>query len=106
MYLVHARFHIAPPSGVPDLLKELARQSLRADDRVEHLSVHPHPPQQFTLGFYLFSQSLREAEDHARGVCTRLLSDARWLPPARLLSVGVPLIPPALLDEWPGAPRY
>ncbi|KFG71160.1 hypothetical protein [Streptomyces mutabilis] len=99
MYLVHARFRIASPAGVPDLLTELARQSLRVDDGVEHLSVHPHPPHQFTLGFYLLSQSLRDAEDHARRVCIRLLADAHWLPPTRLLSVGVPLAPPALLDE-------
>ncbi|WP_236243789.1 hypothetical protein [Streptomyces sp. CC228A] len=104
MYLVHARFRIEPPAEVPVALRELARRSLKADDGVEHLSVHPHPPHQFTLGFYLLSDSLREAEDHTRRVCARLLADARWLPPARLLSVGVPLVAPALLGDWPGTP--
>ncbi|MEU7278976.1 hypothetical protein AB0A69_09395 [Streptomyces sp. NPDC045431] len=101
MYLVHAHFELVPPHEVPGVLRELARSSLLPSDRVEHLSVHPRSPHAFTLGFYSTAGSLAEAESGATAVCRRLLAEARWLPPARLTRVGVPLIAPALLGDWP-----
>ncbi|MFD6229975.1 hypothetical protein ACFWFZ_24340 [Streptomyces sp. NPDC060232] len=92
MYLVHARLRTVPPAHVPDDLRETARAGLRPRDRVEHLAVHPQSAEHFTLGFFLLSDSLEEAERHAESVCRRLLG-ARALPPARLLDVGVPLMP-------------
>ncbi|MFC9813697.1 hypothetical protein ACFVJM_16705 [Streptomyces virginiae] len=92
MYLVHARLRTVPPAEVPDDLREAVRAALCPRDRVEHLAVHPQSAEHFTLGFYLLSGSLREAERHAESVCRRLLG-ARVLPPARLLDVGVPLMP-------------
>ncbi|MEU5150880.1 hypothetical protein NRK68_15055 [Streptomyces yangpuensis] len=86
---------------VPDDLREAARAGLRPRDRVEHLAVHPQSAEHFTLGFYLLSQSLEEAEQHAESVCRRLLG-ARVLPTARLLDVGVPLLPMALLEQRSG----
>ncbi|MFB8398608.1 hypothetical protein [Streptomyces yangpuensis] len=86
---------------VPDDLREAARAGLRPWDRVEHLAVHPQSAEHFTLGFYLLSQSLEEAEQHAESVCRRLLG-ARVLPTARLLDVGVPLLPMALLEQRSG----
>ncbi|MBZ9596524.1 hypothetical protein K7B06_15685 [Streptomyces erythrochromogenes] len=101
MYLVHARLRTVPPVEVPDDLREAARAGLRPRDRVEHLAVHPQSAEHFTLGFYLLSQSLEEAEQHAESVCRRLLG-ARVLPTARLLDVGVPLLPMALLEQRSG----
>ncbi|WP_235439098.1 hypothetical protein [Streptomyces yangpuensis] len=86
---------------VPDDLREAARAGLRPRDRVEHLAVHPQSAEHFTLGFYLLSESLEEAERHAESVCRRLLG-ARVLPTARLLDVGVPLMPMALLEQRSG----
>ncbi|MGW9070462.1 hypothetical protein ACWGQT_13610 [Streptomyces yangpuensis] len=86
---------------VPDDLREAARAGLRPRDRVEHLAVHPQSAEHFTLGFYLLSESLEEAEQHAESVCRRLLG-ARVLPTARLLDVGVPLLPMALLEQRSG----
>ncbi|MFC9587175.1 hypothetical protein ACFVJ8_30715 [Streptomyces yangpuensis] len=86
---------------VPDDLREAARAGLRPRDRVEHLAVHPQSAEHFTLGFYLLSESLEEAERHAESVCRRLLG-ARVLPTARLLDVGVPLMPLALLEQRSG----
>ncbi|MFJ3977946.1 hypothetical protein [Streptomyces sp. NPDC090021] len=86
---------------VPHDLREAARAGLRPRDRVEHLAVHPQSAEHFTLGFYLLSASLEEAERHAESVCRRLLG-ARVLPPAHLLDVGVPLMPPALLEQRSG----
>ncbi|MCJ1680588.1 hypothetical protein MTF65_25210 [Streptomyces sp. APSN-46.1] len=92
MYLVHARLCTIPPALVPDDLREAARAGLAVRDRVEHLAVHPQSAHHFTLGFYLLSDSLEEAEQRAEAICLRLLG-ARVLPPARLLGVGVPLMP-------------
>lgn len=92
MYLVHARLRTVPPAEVPDDLRDTARAGLRPRDRVEHLAVHPQSAEHFTLGFYLLSDSLDEAERHAESVCRRLLG-TRALPPAHLLDVGVPLMP-------------
>ncbi|APU40829.1 MULTISPECIES: hypothetical protein [unclassified Streptomyces] len=97
MYLVHARLRTIPPAHVPDDLRETARAGLRPRDRVEHLAVHPQSAEHFTLGFFLLSDSLEEAERQAESVCRRLLG-ARALPPARLLDVGVPLMPMAVRE--------
>ncbi len=70
-------------------------------DRVEHLAVHPQSAEHFTLGFYLLSDSLEEAELRAEAVCRRMLG-ARVLPRARLLDVGVPLMPLSLLEQRTG----
>ncbi|MFE0579283.1 MULTISPECIES: hypothetical protein [unclassified Streptomyces] len=101
MYLVHARLRTVPPVEVPDDLREAARAGLRPRDRVEHLAVHPQSAEHFTLGFYLLSDSLEEAERHAESVCRRLLG-ARALPAARLLDVGVPLMPVSLMERRSG----
>ncbi|MEV6676169.1 hypothetical protein AB0N09_04780 [Streptomyces erythrochromogenes] len=98
MYLVHARLRTVPPVEVPDDLREAARAGLCPRDRVEHLAVHPQSAEHFTLGFYLHSDSLEEAERHAEAVCRRLLG-VRALPSARLLDVGVPLMPVSLLER-------
>lgn len=95
MYLVHARLRTVPPAEVPDDLREAVRAGLRPGDRVEHLAVHPQSAGHFTLGFYLLSDSLEAAERHAESVCHRLLG-IRALPRARLLGVGVPLLPLSL----------
>lgn len=100
MYLVHAHLRTVPPTEVPEDLREAARAGLRPGDRVEHLAVHPQSPDLFTLGFYLLSDSLEEAERHAESVCRRLLG-ARALPQARLLGVGVPLQPVSLSSAPP-----
>ncbi|GLX18375.1 MULTISPECIES: hypothetical protein [Streptomyces] len=99
MYLVHARLRTVPPAEVPDDLREAARTGLCPADGVEHLAVHPQSADLFTLGFYLLSDSLEEAEQHAESVCRRLLA-ARALPESRLLGVGVPLMPVSLPDRW------
>ncbi|MFJ4865258.1 hypothetical protein [Streptomyces sp. NPDC088748] len=98
MYLVHARLRTVPPAEVPCDLRETARAGLSPGDRVEHLAVHPQSTEHFTLGFYLLSDSLEDAERHAESVCRRLLA-ARSLPAARLLDVGVPLMPMPLLER-------
>ncbi|MFF7298390.1 hypothetical protein [Streptomyces sp. NPDC008265] len=101
MYLVHARLRTVPPTEVPDDLRETARAGLSPGDRVEHLAVHPQSAEHFTLGFYLLSDSLKEAELRAEAVCRRMLG-ARVLPRARLLDVGVPLMPLSLLEQRTG----
>jgi len=98
MFLVHARFEVLEPAEVPLDIGSLIRNSLVQRDAVEHLSVHPLPPRHFVLGFYLLSESLAEAEAGTEVICRRLLGDRR-LPPATLLSVGVPLLAP-LIGEW------
>ncbi|MFE9634220.1 hypothetical protein [Streptomyces sp. NPDC006463] len=92
MYLVHARLRTAPPAHLPDDLREAARAGLDPGDRVEHLAVHPQSAGHFTLGFYLVADCLEEAERRAESACRRLLAVGA-LPQARLLGVGVPLMP-------------
>ncbi|MEU9234556.1 hypothetical protein [Streptomyces subrutilus] len=98
MYLVHARLRTVPPAEVPGDLRQAVRAGLRPADRVEHLAVHPQSAEDFTLGFFLLSDSLEEAERRAAHVCRRLLT-ARALPDARLLGVGVPLVPLSLPEH-------
>ncbi|MFD3698597.1 hypothetical protein ACFWUZ_21005 [Streptomyces sp. NPDC058646] len=101
MYLVHARLRAAPPHELPDDLREAVRAGLDPADQVEHLAVHPQRAGHFTLGFYLLDDSLEAAERHAESVCRRLLG-TRVLPAARLLDVGVPLMPLSLSDTGTG----
>lgn len=98
MFLVHARFEVSESAEVPLEIGPLIRDSLVQSDAVEHLAVHPLPPRQFVLGFYLLSESLVQAEAGTEVICRRLLNDG-LLPPATLLSVGVPLLP-LLLGGW------
>ncbi|MER5474680.1 hypothetical protein ABZX90_38890 [Streptomyces sp. NPDC002935] len=93
MYLVHT--HLQLPSGdeLPQNIRALVRSAIVPHDRVEHVAVHPTPPSQLTLGFYLLAGSLDEAEGRAVRVCHRLLCDVPQFASARLTGAGVPLMP-------------
>ncbi|MFF3615588.1 hypothetical protein [Streptomyces sp. NPDC002580] len=93
MYLIHA--HLELPSGEepPVNIKVLVRSAIVPRDRVEHISVHPLPPSELILGFYLLAARLEEAEERTVRVCHRLLRDVPQLALARLTGAGVPLMP-------------
>ncbi|MER5381847.1 hypothetical protein OG788_07560 [Streptomyces sp. NBC_00647] len=93
MYLVHT--HLELPSGeeLPQNIRALVRSAIVSRDLVEHVAVHPTPPSHLTLGFYLLTESLDEAEERAVRVCHRLLCDVPQLATARLTGAGVPLMP-------------
>ncbi|MFE0629366.1 hypothetical protein ACFW3D_20700 [Streptomyces sp. NPDC058864] len=102
MYLVHAHLELPPGEELPQNVKALVRSSIVPRDRVEHVAVHPVPPSELTLGFYLLAGGLDEAEERALRVCRRLLCDVDQLAAARLTGAGVPLMPLAFLPRRPG----
>lgn len=99
MYLVHAQ--LALPSGdqVPPDIRDVVRTAITADDRVEHVAVHPRSASALTLGFYVLADVLEEAEERAVRVCDRLLREVPQLATARLTGVGVPLMPLAFTPQ-------
>ncbi|MET9803748.1 hypothetical protein [Streptomyces sp. NPDC006368] len=93
MYLVHAHLELPFGRELPYDVRNLLKSALRPDDEVEHLAVHPRSPSWLTLGCYLLAHRLEEAEARTARVCRRLVDEVPALGGARLLDVGVPLLP-------------
>ncbi|BBC34922.1 hypothetical protein SGFS_062160 [Streptomyces graminofaciens] len=99
MYLVHAHLELPSAGQLPCGAKDMIRAAAEADDRVEHVSVHPRSPSRLTLGIYLLAACLEEAEQRAARVSRRLSRDVPVLRGARLLDAAVPLMPLAFERE-------
>ncbi|WP_405915967.1 hypothetical protein [Streptomyces sp. NBC_00728] len=95
MYLVHTHLELSSGEELPQNIRALVRSAIVTRDRVEHVAVHPAPPSELTLGFYLLAGVLEEAEARSVRVCRRLLRDVPQLATARLTGAGVPLMPSA-----------
>jgi len=91
MYLVHAHLDLPPGEQLPLDIRTLVRSAITADDGIEHVAVHPRRPRELTLGLYLLSDTLGEAEQRAVDVCGRLIREVPQLTSARLIGAGVPV---------------
>ncbi|MFE9862861.1 hypothetical protein ACFYPZ_08830 [Streptomyces sp. NPDC005506] len=82
------------PQNLADLLRDLARP----DDGVEHVVVHPHPGRGVTVGVYLLSDRLREAEETAARLCGRAVTEIGPLSGWAVGRSEAPLLAPYDLD--------
>ncbi|MGW7264234.1 hypothetical protein [Streptomyces sp. NPDC054842] len=99
MYLVHAHLELPGADELPPGIRVSVRRAIVPADRVEHVAVHPRPPRGLTLGLYLLSGALEEAEERALRVCERLLCAMPELAGARLTGAGVPVLPLAFVPQ-------
>lgn len=100
MYLVHTellnrKVDLCIPQNLADLLRALAHP----DDRVEHVVIHPRPGHGVTVGVYLLTERLRDAEETAARLCGRAVDAIGPLPGWRVGRSEAPLLAPYGLDD-------
>jgi hypothetical protein len=93
VYLIHARLVAESGDVPPESAAEAVMQCALPEERVEHVTAHPLAASGPTLGLFLLSASLAEAERSAHAVCTRALETARELRGFRLVTCQV-AVPP------------
>jgi hypothetical protein len=99
MHLIHVR--LSAPVGAPERTDMAAIISSYAEegDGLEHISVHPEPPQGVTLGFFLLAASLAGAEDSAVRLTRRALEGHPGLRGYRVAAAGTALVPGPWWEE-------
>jgi hypothetical protein len=96
MYLVHAQLKGPPGQALPAQTAQLVLTHAEPQDRLEHISAHPHASPHPVLGLFLLAADLDEAELRAGLACHRALARCPSLRNWRLVTAQVPLIVPPL----------
>ncbi|MGW0118815.1 hypothetical protein [Streptomyces sp. NPDC003327] len=99
MYLVHTELlNRKEDLCIPQDLALLLRALAHPDDGVEHVVVHPRAGRGLTVGVYLLSERLRDAEETAARLCGRAVAGTGPLPGWRVGRSEAPLLAPYGLD--------